>query len=72
MAIGIATLERKFSEEEVLEQNLIPGATTRVTLWRLRQRKQLGFFRINSRIFYSESQITEFIAACERKAKTKK
>jgi hypothetical protein len=62
--------EKRYHEKEVITLQLIPGITNRVTLHRKRKAKLIGFYRIGNRIFYGESHIAEFLARCERKAKT--
>jgi hypothetical protein len=61
--------EPRWSESEVLSQRLIPGITNRVTLFRKRKAKLIGFFKVGNQIFYGQRHIEEFLARCERKAK---
>lgn len=38
----------------------------RITLLRAREAGRIRFFRIGTRVLYSEEQLTEFLQACER------
>ena len=58
-------IEKRYSEAEAAE--LI--GKTRITLWRYRRLKRIGYYRIGANIEYGESHIRQFLARCERKAK---
>ena len=38
----------------------------RISLLRARQSGRIRFFRIGTRVLYSDEQLTEFLATCER------
>jgi hypothetical protein len=59
--------ESRYTEDE-LAQRL---GRTRITLWRWRRRKLLGYYQIGNRIEYGEHHLREFLARCERKARVK-
>jgi hypothetical protein len=45
------------------------GLKSRITLWRWRRRKLIGFFKIGNKIYYSDGHLRAFLARCERRAK---
>jgi len=61
--------EKRWSENEVVALELIPGIRNRITLFRKRKKNLIGFFKVGNRIFYGQRHIEEFLARCERKAK---
>jgi len=58
--------EPRFSETEVVEKKLLP--VSRVTLWRLRERREIDFLRIGGRVFYTASMLEKFLTGKYRKA----
>jgi hypothetical protein len=58
--------ESRYTETETLAKL---GLKSRITLWRWRRRKLIGFYRIGNKIYFGDSHIREFLARCERKAK---
>ncbi len=42
---------------------------SRITLLRMRQAGKIGFYRIGTRVLFSEAHISEFLGRVERKAK---
>lgn len=62
----INTNESRYTEDETAR---ILGFKNRITLWRARKRKAIGYYLMGNRIFYGERHIAEFLARCERKAK---
>jgi len=51
------------SEEEVIERLGI----SRITAWRLRRDGKLSYYRVGRSVRYSEQQVAEFLASCERR-----
>lgn len=45
---------------------------SRITLLRMRQAGKIAFYRIGTRVLFSESHIGDFLSRVERKAKTQK
>ena len=64
--------QQTFSESEVIENGLIPGIKSRVTLFRLRGAKKLGYLNVCNKIYYTQQHLEDYLASCERTAKTKK
>jgi len=60
---AIATM----SEAELAERLSI----SRVTIWRLRRRGKLPYYRVGRKIRYSEQHVAEFLASCERRMDSK-
>jgi hypothetical protein len=60
--------ESRYSEVELMRKLDIKN---RITLWRWRRLKLIGFYRIGNKIYYGESHVREFLARCERKARVK-
>jgi hypothetical protein len=58
--------ETRYSEAEAARRL---GFKNRVTLWRARKRKLIGYYRIGNKIFYGENHLREFLVRCERKAR---
>ncbi len=58
--------ETRYTEDEVAR---LLGFKTRITIWRLRRRGLIGFYRIGYRIYYGDHHIREYLARCERKPK---
>jgi len=69
MSNEMILIEKRWPESEVLALGLIPGIINRVTLYRKRKAKLIGFYRVGNQIFYGQHHIEEFLARCERKAK---
>ncbi len=42
---------------------------SRVTAWRLREKKALSFCKVGKKIFYLPRHVDEFLRACEQPAK---
>lgn len=59
-----SNLSRNYTEPEAAA--LI--GVCRLTLLRLRQKGEIAFFRVGSRILYAPSHIEEFLSRCERRA----
>lgn len=45
---------------------------SRITLLRMRKAGKIGFYRIGTRVLFSESHINEFLSRVERKARVRK
>lgn len=60
--------EPRFSESEVINQKLLP-AKNRITLNRWRKKGLIGFLRIGGKVYYTQTQIENFLARCERPAR---
>jgi helix-turn-helix protein len=58
--------ERLYDELEALK---VLRLKTRNTLWRMRKRGEIGFYRVGDRVLYGESHLKEFLEKCERRAK---
>jgi hypothetical protein len=58
--------ERLYEETEVLTMLRLK---TRNTLWQMRKRGEIGFYRVSDRVLYGESHLREFLEKCERRAK---
>lgn len=54
-----------YSEREAAEKLGI----SRITLLRMRQAKRISFFRIGTRVLYSEDHLRTFLSNCERQGK---
>jgi len=44
---------------------------SRDTIWRLRRRGELSYYRVGRKIRYSEQHVAEFLASCERRMDSK-
>lgn len=55
-----------FNEREAAQRI----GVSRITLLRARKRGEIGYYRIGSRVVYSESHIREFLAEAERKTRS--
>lgn len=42
---------------------------SRITLLRMRQAKKISFFRIGTRVLYSEDHLRAFLSSCERQGR---
>jgi hypothetical protein len=58
--------ERLYEETEVLTMLRLK---TRNTLWQMRKRGQIGFYRVGDRVLYGESHLAEFLKRCESRPK---
>lgn len=58
-------LEQRYTEEEMMAKL----GKSRITLWRYRHKRQLGYYRIGANVEYGESHLRDFLARCERKAR---
>jgi hypothetical protein len=59
--------ESRYTEVETAR---ILGFKNRITLWRARKRKAIGYYLLGNRVFYGERHIAEFLARCERKPRS--
>lgn len=60
--------EKLYTIEELEKQ----GIGSRVAQWRWREAQLISFYKISTRIFYSEKHIQEFLARHEKTAKAEK
>lgn len=60
--------ERLMSEVEAARR----CGVSRITLLRMRKAGKIGFYRIGTRVLFSEAHIVEFLNRVERKANTHK
>jgi hypothetical protein len=58
--------ESRYTEDEAAHKL---GLKSRITLWRWRRRKLIGFYKIGNKVYYGDSHLRAFLARCERKAK---
>jgi hypothetical protein len=62
-------IEKTYAEAEVISLGLIPSIKNRITLYKYRKSKKIGFYRFGRCIFYGESHLREFLKSREHKAK---
>jgi excisionase family DNA binding protein len=57
--------EKLYSEREAAAKL----GVSRVTILRARQAGRIGFYRIGTRVLFSDEHLRAFLASCERKGK---
>jgi hypothetical protein len=58
--------ERLYDELEALK---VLRLKTRNTLWRMRKRGEIGFYRVGDRVLYGQGHIDEYLRRCEQRPK---
>jgi excisionase family DNA binding protein len=57
--------EKLYSEREAAAKL----GVSRITILRARQAGRIGYYRIGTRVLYSDDHLRAFLAACERQGK---
>jgi len=66
MDMSKSPIEKRYTETEALS---LLGLKSRITLYRWRRLKLIGFYRQGNKVYYGDHHIRDFWARCERKAK---
>lgn len=59
----VLSIENRLSEDDVARQL----GVSRMTVIRLRKRREIGHIRIGCRVFYTQAHVNEYLASAEHK-----
>lgn len=62
-------VEIKYSEAEAAKKL---GFKARITLYRLRRKGKIGYYILGQRVYYGHHHLADYLANCERGARTRK